>query len=49
MDDQGFAAGKHVLCEKPFASNASEAVEMANAAKETGKVLYEAFAIERIH
>jgi predicted dehydrogenase len=37
-------AGKHVLCEKPFASNASEAVEMANAAKETGKVLYEAFA-----
>ncbi len=37
-------AGKHVLCEKPFASNASEAVEMAQAAKETGKVLYEAFA-----
>jgi predicted dehydrogenase len=37
-------AGKHVLCEKPFASNASEAVEMARAAKETGKVLYEAFA-----
>jgi predicted dehydrogenase len=37
-------AGKHVLCEKPFSSNASEAVDMANAAKETGKVLYEAFA-----
>jgi predicted dehydrogenase len=37
-------AGKHVLCEKPFASNTSEAVEMANAAKKTGKVLYEAFA-----
>lgn len=37
-------AGKHVLCEKPFSSNAKEAVEMANAAKETGKVLYEAFA-----
>src|SRR5690349_8040198 len=37
-------AGKHVLCEKPFASNASEAVDMANAARETGKVLYEAFA-----
>jgi len=37
-------AGKHVLCEKPFASNASEAVEMAKAAKETGKIAYEAFA-----
>lgn len=37
-------AGKNVLCEKPFASNAKEAVEMANVAKETGKVLYEAFA-----
>ena len=37
-------AGKHVLCEKPFSSNASEAIEMANAAKETGKVLSEAFA-----
>jgi predicted dehydrogenase len=37
-------AGKHVLCEKPFSSNAKEAIEMANAAKETGKVLYEAFA-----
>jgi predicted dehydrogenase len=37
-------AGKHVLCEKPFASNTREAVDMANAAKETGKVLYEAFA-----
>lgn len=37
-------AGKHVLCEKPFASNAKEAQEMANAAKETGKILSEAFA-----
>jgi predicted dehydrogenase len=37
-------AGKHVLCEKPFASNANEALEMAHAAKETGKVLSEAFA-----
>ncbi len=37
-------AGKHVLCEKPFASNASEAVDMAKTANETGKVLYEAFA-----
>ncbi len=37
-------AGKHVLCEKPFASNANEAEEMAQVAKETGKVLSEAFA-----
>jgi predicted dehydrogenase len=37
-------AGKHVLCEKPFASNAKEAMEMANAASEMGKVLSEAFA-----
>src|SRR5260221_6595910 len=37
-------AGKHVLCEKPFASNAKEAIEMASAADETGKVLSEGFA-----
>ena len=37
-------AGKHVLCEKPFASNAREAGEMARAAQETGLVLSEAFA-----
>jgi len=37
-------AGKHVLCEKPFASNAREAEEMARAAVETGLVLSEAFA-----
>ncbi len=37
-------AGKHVLCEKPFASNAREAIEMADAAKQTGRVLSEAFA-----
>ena len=37
-------AGKHVLCEKPFASNAQEAEEMANAAREKGLVLSEAFA-----
>lgn len=36
-------AGKHVLCEKPFASNAAEAKEMQSAAKETGLVLVEAF------
>jgi predicted dehydrogenase len=37
-------AGKHVLCEKPFASNAQEAEEMAKVARETGLVLSEAFA-----
>ena len=37
-------AGKHVLCEKPFASNAREAEEMAKTARETGLVLSEAFA-----
>ena len=35
-------AGKHVLCEKPFACNAHEALEMAEAAAETGLVLMEA-------
>ena len=37
-------AGKHVLCEKPMASNADEAEEMAKVARETGLVLSEAFA-----
>mmetsp|Transcript_52990 Transcript_52990/g.113694 ORF Transcript_52990/g.113694 Transcript_52990/m.113694 type:complete len:401 (+) Transcript_52990:67-1269(+) len=36
-------AGKHVLCEKPFASNAEEAREMVDLAKEKGLVLMEAF------
>lgn len=36
-------AGKHVLCEKPIASNAREAEEMQRAAEETGRVLMEAF------
>jgi len=35
--------GKHVLCEKPFAANASEAERMVAAAKESGLVLLEAF------
>jgi len=37
-------AGKHVLCEKPFASNAAQAEQMAEAAKESGRVLREGFA-----
>ncbi len=36
-------AGKHVFCEKPFASNAAEAAEMVRVAEETGLVLGEAF------
>lgn len=36
-------AGKHVLCEKSFASNAAEAEEMAAVAAETGLVLMDAF------
>jgi predicted dehydrogenase len=36
-------AGKHVLCEKPLASNALEAERMAKAADESGKILGEAF------
>ena len=36
-------AGKDVLCEKPIASNANEAQQMAGVARETGRVLVEAF------
>jgi predicted dehydrogenase len=36
-------AGKHVLCEKPIASNAVEAERMAKAADESGMFLAEAF------
>lgn len=35
-------AGKHVLCEKPFAANAEEAMQMAAAAERTGRILVEA-------
>jgi xylose dehydrogenase (NAD/NADP) len=37
------AAGKHVLCEKPFARDAAEAVEMARAAEAAGRHVTEAF------
>jgi predicted dehydrogenase len=36
-------AGKHVLCEKPFALSLSEVDAMAEAAEKSGKVLAEAF------
>jgi predicted dehydrogenase len=36
-------AGKHVLCEKPMASNESEAREVASAVEQTGLVYMEAF------
>lgn len=36
-------AGKHVLCEKPFAMTATEARAMVAAAETSGKVLMEAF------
>ena len=35
---QALRAGKHVLCEKPIASNTKEAVEMQRVAKEEGFV-----------
>jgi predicted dehydrogenase len=36
-------AGKHVLCEKPFAANATEAAEVAAKAAGTDRVVMEAF------
>jgi predicted dehydrogenase len=36
-------AGKHVLCEKPFAINLAEAQEMFDVARQEGKLLMEAF------
>jgi predicted dehydrogenase len=40
---RALSAGKHVLCEKPLASNAEEAVRMAEAARASGLHLVEAF------
>jgi predicted dehydrogenase len=37
------AAGKHVLCEKPFTANAAEAAEVAEAAGQSGLTVMEAF------
>lgn len=45
---KALAAGKHVLVEKPFALNATEAQAMAEAAEAAGKVLAEA-AMWRYH
>jgi len=39
MTIQALRAGKHVLCEKPMAMSEKEAVDMVNAAKETGLTL----------
>ena len=40
---EALRAGKDVLCEKPFASNADEAREMVAVGRETGLILMEAF------
>src|SRR6478672_11778882 len=40
---EALAAGKHVLCEKPFTSNAAEAQTVADAADAAGLVVMEAF------
>ena len=39
---KAIAAGKHVLCEKPFTSNADEAAQVADAAAASGLVVMEA-------
>lgn len=36
---QALRSGRHVLCEKPLAMNAEEAMEMLTAARETGRLL----------
>jgi predicted dehydrogenase len=39
---KAIAAGKHVLCEKPFASNAEQAAQVSDAAQASGLVVMEA-------
>ena len=41
--ERALAAGKHVLCEKPFTANADEAATVAAAAASAGLVVMEAF------
>jgi len=43
MEHQSITAGKHVLCEKPFALSLAEADAMISASRKTGMVLAEAF------
>ncbi len=40
---RALAAGKHVLCEKPFTANAAEAQRVADATRASGLVVMEAF------
>jgi predicted dehydrogenase len=40
---RAIAAGKHVLCEKPFTSNAAEAEHVSDVAEASGLVVMEAF------
>jgi len=52
---RAIAAGKHVLCEKPFASNAKQAAQVADAAQASGLVVMEAMhyryhpLVQRLH
>src|SRR5437660_7469146 len=41
--ERALAAGKHVLCEKPFTANAEEAADVAAAAAAADRVVMEAF------
>ena len=41
--ERALAAGKHVLCEKPFTANAEQAQAVADAAAATDRVVMEAF------
>jgi predicted dehydrogenase len=40
---KAIAAGKHVLCEKPFTANAAEAEEVADVAEKSDRIVMEAF------